>query len=56
MAGPIDVSRPFSWNPGHTASVGTEIVGNLSIGIPNAGFNSPGFNGGMVQMKVEVIL
>ena len=39
----IDVSRPFAWNPGHTASVGTEIVGDLSIGTPNAGFNSPGF-------------
>ncbi len=35
-------SRPFAWNPGHTAYAGTEIVGNLSIGFPNEGFDSTG--------------
>lgn len=42
MPTPVTNSRPFAWNPGHTAYAGTEIVGNLSIGFPNAGFDSTG--------------
>jgi len=43
MPTPIDRSRSFAWNPGQTAYTGTEIVGNLSIGFPNSGFQSTGF-------------